>query len=487
MIDLQTLLQHVVVVEVLGSTETQVLDITTDSREVKPGWCFVAVVGSNFDGHTAIPEAVVQGASVVVCERLPETSEPGVVHVVVADSRMAFAIMSQTLEGHPSEKLTIVGVTGTNGKTTVATLIEQVLLATGSTAAFIGTTGVRYQGTEQYTGYTTPHARVLAATFAHIAKQHITHVSMEVSSHALHQARVAGVGFAGAVFTNLTRDHLDYHSTMDEYAAAKKQLFDGLSEDAVAVVNGDDAYGTLMLQHCKAQRTFKVGIEKTNDVHFTIHSATAAGCSFTLHPYNLEIRSPLVGIFNVYNVALTAVLCLEAFGIQPDVLQTALVACTGAKGRMERYELDNGSIVFVDYAHTPDALQNALQTLAAVKAKDAKIYVVFGCGGNRDAGKRSEMGRVASELADMIFLTNDNPRHENPMSIIRDIAMGIPKNQISKVMVEPKRDQAILMAIDITKEHDIVLVAGKGHEQFQIIGDEQIPCSDADIVMGYHT
>lgn len=469
--------------------DVDVVDVTTDSREVRPGWIFVAVRGTTFDGHTALSQAVAAGAVAVVVQTPPREG-CGVPMITVGDSRLAFAQIVRVVRNNPADGLHIYGVTGTNGKTTCATILEQMFAQTGRRVGFIGTTGNRFAGEVLATNYTTPHARVLADLFEEMQRHEIDTVCMEVSSHALDQHRVWGVPFRGAIFTNLTRDHLDYHRTMEAYGRAKKRLFDMLAPDAVAVLDADSEWTPYIKRHCKAERIITVGRDRDADVRIADIDLSLRGASFTLlrrrsdvaHiPERLECSTILLGDFNVTNAAVCAVMCL-AEGIPAADVVRALACVSGPAGRMERYTLVNGGVAVVDYAHTPDALDNALRGLRMLHADSPlkpHIHVVFGCGGDRDRGKRPEMGRIAALHADYIWLTSDNPRGEDPADILRHILGGIEGAVRERTTVIEDRREAIRAALEEAGPNDVVLVAGKGHEEYQIIGLERLPFSDA--------
>lgn len=385
------------------------------------------------------------------------------------------------------------GVTGTNGKTTCATLLEQMFTLEGRRVGFIGTTGNRYGGREYTTEYSTPHARQLAELFQAMRGESVDTVCMEVSSHALSQHRVLGIDYRGAIFTNLTRDHLDYHGTMQEYARCKKLLFDGLSESASAVLWGDSEWTPYMKRGCNARNVITVGKGADNHVRVSNVQLSLMGTTFTLEraradatavPESCTITTRLLGEFNVANAALVAVLCMLD-GMPPEHVIAHMAQVSGPKGRMEVYTIPSGPTAIVDYAHTPDALESVLGVLRGlhVSAGSAgKIHVVFGCGGDRDRGKRSEMGRIASEMADHVYVTSDNPRTESPSDIIAHIMGGVDGPHRSRVAVIEDRRQAINAALDAAKHGDVVLIAGKGHEEYQIIGTQRLPFSDAEEV-----
>jgi len=465
-----------------------VVDVTTDSREVRPGWIFVAVCGSAFDGHSAIPQAIAAGAIAIVAQK-PPIEESTVPIAIVRDSRLAFAQIVQSILKGPTGTMRIFGVTGTNGKTTCATLLEQMLLASGRSVGFIGTTGNRYAGATHATNYTTPHAHALADLFLEMRSSNVDTVCMEVSSHALDQHRVWGIPFKGVLFTNLTRDHLDYHTTMENYARAKKRLFDMLPAESYAVLDADSEWTPFMKRNCTANTMLTVGRGRDANIQITDIALTLDGATFVLQrmpidstalPERIECATSLLGDFNVTNAALCAVLCL-ADGMEAAEVVRALAQVKGPAGRMERYPISSGAIAVVDYAHTPDALYNALRVLRHLhtgQESHPTIHVVFGCGGDRDQGKRPTMGRIAARLADRIWLTSDNPRSEDPTEIISHIMSGIEGLARERTVIIEDRREAIRAALLAAGPNDVVLIAGKGHEEYQIIGTERIPFSD---------
>lgn len=487
--------------EITGPPDVMIRTVTGDSRNVQPQDVFVAVRGTVIDGHEKVSHAVENGATVVIGERHVADidfghGEPGVTltYVRVADTRRAHAALLRA--SHPEivealSSITFYGVTGTNGKTTVATLLEQMLNASGTKSGFIGTTGIRYDGIEIEATHTTPDVERLYEIIVMMHRAGVQAIAMEVSSHALDQGRVDGIVFSGALFTNLTRDHLDYHHTMEAYAAAKHKLFLGLPADAVAVFNGDDSWSFFMRRDCPTQATISVGITHGNDVEIINVSCSAEGASFTLRahapdeePYEFTIHTPLLGHFNVMNAALCVVL-LWARGLAVPILQSIMKNVHGPRGRMERITLRTHATAVVDYAHTPDALEKALSTIRDVMHEHgARLHVVFGCGGDRDPGKRAEMGKIAARDADMIWITNDNPRTEDPRHIIDAILSGIPEQirESDAVHAIEDRRHAIIAALMKAHPHDVALIAGKGHEDYQIIGTEKIPFSDRAIV-----
>lgn len=467
-----------------SATDMEVCAVTDKVQEVVHGTVFVAIAGSNFDGHTVLQQAVQNGACVVVTCKPHELLPPSIIEIIVPDTRLALALMLRSVMSGVAQavaELTWIGVTGTNGKTTVATLVEQLLHRNGQVTAFIGTTFIGYRNPDgdmvrMDTTYTTPHARQLYELALLFREHGVTHVVMEVSSHGLHQHRVAGLTFSAAVFTNLTRDHLDYHRTMSAYANAKKMLFDGLGKGAVAVVYGKSEYGATMLEQCSADRQYVVDVEELVLNAHGSKSTVNVSRAGTLDKKTMYISTPLLGEFNAVNSALACTVAI-AMGMSREFVEQTALRFAPPSGRMERIVLPSGTVAVVDYAHTPDALEQALRTLRGLTEH---LTVVFGCGGNRDKGKRSMMGTVAAGLADEVWLTSDNPRDEDPRSIIADITSGIPP--VRQVHIEVDRAGAIKKALLHSNAQSIVLIAGKGHEAYQEIHGVRTHFSDQEVV-----
>jgi UDP-N-acetylmuramoyl-L-alanyl-D-glutamate--2,6-diaminopimelate ligase len=465
---LQEMLEICRPIQTLGTLPTSIGSICVDSRLISRGDVFVAVRGSAMDGHSFIQAALDAGATIVIAE-LPVEYE-GVYSVVVSDTRALAGMLALAEYGHPEKHMTLIGVTGTNGKTTVSTLVYQVLQTLGHTCGLIGTVEKRIGERVIESHLTTPGPIELAIDLSEMAKAGCSHVVMEVSSHALDQHRTDGLSFQVACFTNLTQDHLDYHGDMVQYAASKAKLFDGLSPDSIAIVNVDSEYAESVVSLTQAQRwniSFKTGSGNR------IVENNAAGIMLDME--GTIIQSPLSGDFNAYNVA-TAWLACIASGCSPANTAAALSSATGAAGRLERVTGPKGGpIVFVDYAHTPDALENVLKTVSKMHGS-GKIITVFGCGGNRDKTKRPIMGAIAAKYADWVYVTSDNPRFEEPDDIINDIVAGMG-NSVN-VYREVDRPTAIMAAIDMAGIDDIVLIAGKGHETYQEIKGVRYPMDD---------
>ena len=450
--------------------EIEIDNIQYDSRKCNSKSLFVAIVGFYADGHKYLNEAQKNGCQVFLGEKELDIKN----YIRVEDSRLALGKLAFHIYNSPQKDLNVIGITGTNGKTTTAHLVKAILDESGEKTALIGTNGVLIGNEELPATHTTPESLELAAIFSKIKKAGCKNVVMEVSSHALHQKRVQMIDFNGAIFTNITQDHLDYHETMDEYKKAKKILFDSLKKDAVAIYNGNDLSSKFMAKDCKADNYFLLtntpdDIYPKNfllqDIEFSLE-----GISFTIRKEKdkLKIKSPLTGKFNVYNASLAASLLLK-MQYPEEVVKKGLEKAQGASGRMQKINLPNGALAVVDYAHTPDGLEKALEALKQVIESVGKgsLITVFGCGGDRDKSKRPQMGYIATKLSNYAIITSDNPRTEDPSDIINDIKEGISNNNYE--VIEDRR-LAIRKALAISGKNDIVLIAGKGHENYQIIG-----------------
>jgi UDP-N-acetylmuramoyl-L-alanyl-D-glutamate--2,6-diaminopimelate ligase/murE/murF fusion protein len=462
--------------------------LTCDSREAAPGALFVAVRGFRTDGHRHIPSAVASGAAAIICEEYPAECLPTVRYLLVNDARAALADAARVFYGDPAGSLMLIGVTGTNGKTTTSRLITSMLNATGIPAGYIGTGLCRFGGRDIVLDRTTPESHELQALFRQMLDEGCRAVVMEVSSHALVLKRVHGLLFRAAVFTNLTQEHLDFHETMEGYAAAKQLLFGQLTPDGFAVVNGDDPHAGFMVSGLSPERLFRCSIDRgaaagEREVSAEIASMDVDGTRVTIgfDGERLPATVPLPGVFNVMNL-------LEAFavglgiGIAPSSALSGLVSGDTVEGRMERFwSPDRTRCAVVDYAHTPDALQKALEALRAIVPAGAGLTVVFGCGGNRDRLKRPEMGRIAADLADRVLITSDNPRDEDPETILDEIEAGMQGRAHLRVS---DRAEAIRRAVEGLGDGDILLVAGKGHEKYQEVAGEKHYFSDQDILAG---
>lgn len=476
---LQDVLYKVAIRSVTGSTAITVSGVETDSRKVVTGTAFVAVKGAATDGHQFIDDAIAKGAVVVVCEEMPPVLNEAVVYVGVENSAAAAGYMSHNFWGRPSEKLKLVGVTGTNGKTTIATLLYKLFTRLGYTCGLISTVENMIGGKAVPATHTTPDAVSLNGLLHQMAEAGCSHVFMETSSHAIHQHRVTGLQYAGGIFSNITHDHLDYHKTFDEYIRVKKAFFDGLPSDAFAISNADDKRGLVMLQNTQA-RKYYYSIRTVADFKGKILDNSLGGLLMVVN--DTEVHFRLIGEFNAYNLLAVfgAATCL---GEDKQEVLVALSTLTGAEGRFD-YQVSPAEriIAIVDYAHTPDALLNVLATINKLRKGFEQIITVVGCGGDRDRTKRPVMAEVACEHSDKVIFTSDNPRTEDPAKIIQDMEEGLAPAYRRKYISITDRREAIKTAISLAKAEDIVLVAGKGHEKYQEIKGVRNHFDDKEVV-----
>ncbi len=470
----------------------QVKGISADSRSFQPEEIFVAIKGEKFDGHSFVPEACRRGAAGIVVERaetVPDSFQGAI--VVASDTRKTLGALASRFYGDPGKDLFCVGVTGTNGKTTITHMVEAIFNSFGWSTGVMGTNN-HHLGSHYWTSeMTSPDALTIHRRMGEFKALGARAVAMEVSSHAIHQHRIEGVPFDVVVFSNLTQDHLDYHGTMEEYFRAKSLLFADVLDrssknDVFAIINNDDPYGRRLVVSSRA-KVWRFG-EGASDLTFQIRHMDFRGTLFEVRtPYGIgEVHLPMVGIHNLYN-ALAAVGVALAAGVSLDVVVSALEKFPGVKGRLQPIYNEQGLHVFVDYAHTSDALEKVLEALQSVRRglkTQSRLITVFGCGGNRDRGKRPLMGKVAEEGSDLVFVTNDNPRSEDPGRIIEEILQGITDKESidQRVFVEKDRRLAIARALRVAQEGDVVLIAGKGHEEYQIVGGTKSDFSDASVV-----
>jgi UDP-N-acetylmuramoyl-L-alanyl-D-glutamate--2,6-diaminopimelate ligase len=458
--------------------DKEVKGLSFDSRKVLPGFVFVAVAGTVSDGHNFIHKAIALGAGAIICERLPEAISENVTYVTVRNSAHALGVMASNFYGNPSERLKLVGVTGTNGKTTTVTLLYQLFSALGYNVGLISTVENRIIDKPIPSTHTTPDPIQLNDLLKRMTGAGCTHAFMEVSSHAVDQERIAGLKFAGGLFTNITHDHLDYHKTFENYIKAKKRFFDELSSDAFALVNADDKRGMVMLQNTRASKlTF--GLKKMVDYKARIITNSLEGLELEVGGKNVWFK--MIGDFNAYNLLGVYGAALE-LGEESDDVLLHLSALTGAPGRFERVLPGSRITAIVDYAHTPDALKNVLETINAFRTGNEQVITVVGCGGNRDKTKRPLMASIACKMSDKVVLTSDNPRDEDPMQIIREMQTGVLPTEVRKTLVLADREEAIKTACMMARENDIVLVAGKGHETYQEIKGVKYPFDDRQVM-----
>lgn len=460
---LKDILYKVSLLAVSGDTSRKVSSISMDSRNSQTDGLFIALTGSQVDGHLFIPDAVAAGATSIVCEKLPELLESGITYVTVEDSTKALGLIAANFFEHPSHRLQLVAITGTNGKTTTATLLFELFRNLGYNAGLISTVHNRINEQVIASTLTTPDALSLNALLQKMVEQGCTHCFMEASSHAIVQERIAGLHFAGAVFTNLSHDHLDYHGTFDAYLLAKKKLFDELSARAFALINVDDKRGSIMLQNTRARKV-TYGIKRLADYKAKILSNSIKGLELEID--NRVVWFKLIGDFNAYNL-LAAFAVASALGEDPEEVLTLLSNMDPAPGRFDQVVTGTGITAIVDYAHTPDALDKVLCTIKGFRTGHEQVITVVGCGGNRDKEKRPLMANIACKYSDKVILTSDNPRDESPEAILQDMQKGINASHLKKVLSIVDRKEAIKTACSLSAHQDIILVAGKGHETYQ--------------------
>jgi UDP-N-acetylmuramoyl-L-alanyl-D-glutamate--2,6-diaminopimelate ligase len=458
-----------------ASGDPDIREVQFDSRRIRPGDLFVAVRGTQVDGHRFASQVAASGAVAILGEEEEALREAGLPFVLVPDSSYALGVIANNYYGDPSHKMTLVGVTGTNGKTTTATVLYHLMRSIGRPSGLLSTIR-NYAGDSVVPStHTTGDALQIASLMGRMVNGGCSHCFMEVTSHAIHQKRVAGLRFDGAIFTNLSRDHLDYHGSMEVYAAVKKSFFDGLPAEAFALSNIDDPAGANMVADTAAS-VYTFGQSEAADFPLVIGHRGPYGTTFEIG--GETINSKFVGDFNAYNLAgtfATAVL----LGIDPREAAAALSEISPVEGRMERVSLDNGVTALIDFAHTPDALEKALTNARQFSSSNFVVCVV-GCGGNRDRGKRPAMGEVAARCSDRVLLTTDNPRDEDPSEIISEMIAGIPKPLRPRVQVVEDRQEAISQACSTAHEGAIVLIAGKGHEKYQEVAGARIPFDDVE-------
>ncbi|MBR1769654.1 MAG: UDP-N-acetylmuramoyl-L-alanyl-D-glutamate--2,6-diaminopimelate ligase [Bacteroidales bacterium] len=472
--------------QVINERELYVTGIVFDSRKVQEGSVFVAEKGEQTDGHLYISSAIDKGAKVVVFEDFSDKWEikDDVTYIKVKSSSLALGIMANNFYDNPTKKLRLIGITGTNGKTTTVTLLYKMFSSMGFPCGLVSTIENRIKEQVLPTERTTPDAVTLSSLFAKMVEEGCEYAFMEVSSHAVVQNRIAGLHFFGAIFSNITLDHLDYHKTFANYIKAKKKFFDDLSSKSFALTNLDDKNGSVMIQNTKAKKYSYSLSSASSDFKAAVLEDSFEGLHLKLD--NKEIFSPMIGRFNVYNllaVYSAAVLC----GIDKERVLISLSALTPARGRFECYRISTGAVAVIDYAHTPDALENVLTTINEInKFRGQKVFCIVGCGGDRDKTKRPIMGEIGQRLSDTLILTSDNPRTEDPNQILEDMKQGLKKDKSGKVhFCITDRAEAIKLACTLAKKDDIILVAGKGHEDYQEINHVKHHFDDREEILKY--
>jgi UDP-N-acetylmuramoyl-L-alanyl-D-glutamate--2,6-diaminopimelate ligase len=475
---LKDILYKVSVETVIGDTAIKVNSIHFDSRLIAEGDVFIALKGVNVDGHDFIGKAIDKGAKVIVCQKLPEKKSSEVVYIEVADSSEAMAIISANYYDNPSRKLKLIGVTGTNGKTTVTTLLYDLFKSLGKGVGLLSTVKIMINSQEFKATHTTPDSFTINSYLAQMVEEGVEYCFMEVSSHGIHQNRTLGLTFEGGVFTNLTHDHLDYHETFAEYRDVKKQFFDQLRKDSFALVNIDDKNGDFMVQNTKAKK-YTYALKTLGDFKSKILEKSFSGSLLTVN--GTEVWTKLIGDFNAYNL-LAIYGVAELLGIEKLDILTGISQLNSVSGRFQYVISEDGVTGIVDYAHTPDALKNVLETINNIRSGNENVITVVGCGGDRDKSKRPTMARIASQLSDQVVFTSDNPRSEDPQLIIEEMEKGVAPENFRKTLSILDRKQAIKTACRLASPGDIILIAGKGHENYQEIKGERRHFDDLEEV-----
>ena len=464
--------------EIIGSTNVAISSVTFDSRKVKKDSLFIATRGTASDGHHYIELAIESGAVAIVCEDLPETLKENVTYVKVLDSSASLGYIACNFYDNPSEKLKLVGITGTNGKTTTVTLLFNLFRGLGYNVGLLSTVENKINTTVIPSTHTTPDALALNELLSKMVEAGCQYAFMEVSSHAIVQHRITGLKFTGAAFSNITHDHLDYHKTFEEYIRAKKLFFDNLQDDAFALTNKDDRNGMVMLQNTKAKK-YSYGLKSIADFKSRVVENHLNGLLLSID--NQEVWVKLIGSFNAYNVLVVYAISQLLKQDRVQVL-TTLSNLNSVEGRFQYIKSKSGIVAIVDYAHTPDALKNVLETIKDIRTGNEQVITLAGCGGDRDAAKRPIMAQIACEYSNKVILTSDNPRSENPEDILNQMQAGINPVDAKKTLRISDRKEAIRTAVAFAKEGDIILIAGKGHEKYQEINGVKHPFDDFEIV-----
>ncbi len=483
MIVLKDILYKIPIEKTIGSTAVAVRNIEFDSRNVGLNDVFVAIKGTVSDGHDYILKASEQGALVIICETLPETIINGITYVQVADSHKALAILAANYYENPSENIKLVGITGTNGKTTISTLLYDLFTAAGYKTGLISTVKVMVDDTRYEAKRTTPDSLTINRYLQEMVEAGVEYCFMEVSSHGIHQKRTEGLHFAGGIFTNLTHEHLDYHKDFKEYRDVKKKFFDQLPKSAFALTNADDKNGAVMLQNTNAKK-YTYALKSYADYKAQILENNFTGLLLNIN--NNEIWVKLIGAFNAYNM-LAIFGAADILGMETLELLQLMSTLESVDGRFQYLISEKKITAIVDYAHSPDALKNVLETINSIRTGNEELITVVGCGGDRDATKRPIMGKIAATLSTKVIFTSDNPRTESPEKIVEEVEAGVPAEHFKKTVSITNRKQAIKNACQMANENDIILIAGKGHETYQEINGERIDFDDFKIVNEFLT
>lgn len=472
------LVNRIPVVEIHGDNNREISELVFDSRKVAENSLYIAIRGTVVDGHSFIASSIEKGATTIVCEEFPETLAENVTYIKVKDSAKALGHLASNFYGNPSRKLKLIGVTGTNGKTSVSTLLFDVFRNLGYDSALLSTVEIRIGEEIIPATHTTPDVITINKILAEAVEKGCEFAFMEVSSHGIAQNRIEGLHFKVAGFTNLTHDHLDYHKTFEEYLKTKKRFFDELEDTAIAITNVDDKNGNVMLQNTKAKKK-SYALKTMADYHGKLLEVDFNGMLLNFN--GKEFWTTLTGKFNVYNLLLVFGIAAE-LGFEQDEILQAVSKLKRVNGRFETFKSDGGIFFIVDYAHTPDALENILDSINDIRTKNERLITVFGCGGDRDHSKRPEMGNIATKKSTLTIITSDNPRTEDPGQIIKEIEAGVEPQNFSKYTSIPDRKEAIKMAIRFAEPKDIVLVAGKGHETYQEINGVKHHFDDKEVI-----
>ena len=474
---LREILYKVEINSVVGNTSLSINKIEFDSRLISDGDMYIAITGVNVDGHSFISQAIKNGANCIVCEKIPDNKTDGVVYVNVKSSRKALAIISSNYFDNPSSKLNLIGVTGTNGKTTIATLLFDLYTELEIKSGLISTVKISYDNKNFQANQTTPDSLSINRFLSEMVNSNVRYCFMEVSSHGIDQNRIDGLVFKGGIFTNLTHDHLDYHESFENYRDTKKQFFDSLSNNSFALTNNDDKNGMVMLQNTIADK-YTYSLNSVSDFKAKILESSFDGMLLKIN--STEFWSKLVGKFNAYNI-LSVYSAASILGLPKNELLKAISSLDAVAGRFQFYK-KNKITAIVDYAHTPDALENILKSINEIKTSENNLITVVGCGGNRDKSKRPLMGDIASNLSSKVIFTSDNPRFEDPEIIIEEMISGVRSTNSNKTISISNRKEAIKAACQFARTNDIILVAGKGHESYQEVKGVRSDFDDFEIV-----
>ena len=474
---LREILYKVEINSVIGNTSLSINKIEFDSRLISDGDMYIAITGVNVDGHSFISQAIQNGANCIVCEKIPDNKTDGVVYVNVKSSRKALAIISSNYFDNPSSKLNLIGVTGTNGKTTIATLLFDLYTELEIKSGLISTVKISYDNKNFQANQTTPDSLLINRFLSEMVNSNVRYCFMEVSSHGIDQNRTDGLIFKGGIFTNLTHDHLDYHESFENYRDTKKQFFDSLSNNSFALTNNDDKNGMVMLQNTIADK-YTYSLNSVSDFKAKILESSFDGMLLKIN--STEFWSKLVGKFNAYNI-LSVYSAASILGLPKNELLKAMSSLDAVAGRFQFYK-KNKITAIIDYAHTPDALENILKSINEIKTSENNLITVVGCGGNRDKSKRPLMGDIASNLSSKVIFTSDNPRFEDPEIIIEEMITGVKSTNSNKTISISNRKEAIKAACQFARTNDIILVAGKGHESYQEVKGVRSDFDDFEIV-----